>query len=107
MTWYVLYENYNAREFDTFNIFDHWAFRNDCYKIAHSKDMTKEKFAEEVRRKLMYYFWSKCEWEVIVSAWPPSERVRDKKLDVYTQVMMNYDRFIDYTWEHRNELLYR
>ena len=27
---------------------------------------TKEEFAETLRRELMYYFWSKAEWELVI-----------------------------------------
>ena len=48
----------------------------------------------------MYYYWAKCEWEVIVSDWPTSGKV-EAKIDVYNQVMLNWDKFADYTWKNR------
>lgn len=52
----------------------------------------------------MYYFWSKCEWEIIISGWPPRDDFNDAKIDVYDQVKLNWDKFVDYTWDHRKEL---
>ena len=93
----------------------------------------------------MYYFWSKCEWEIILDHWPSGEhysmrkiftleemhndlkypedkllgapdrrfevrvfpehnRYKVKKIDAYDQVMNNWERFIDYLWENRDEL---
>lgn len=40
----------------------------------------------------MYYFWAKCEYEVIVSAWPPRGG-SDRKIDIYTQIKENWDIF--------------
>lgn len=58
-----------------------------------------EKFCEEVRLSLQYFFWSKCEWEVIISDWPPSNREPvEIKVDVYDQVMQNKDIFFKYVW---------
>ena len=54
---------------------------------------------EAVHGSLFYYYRSKCEWEVIVSSWPPSDRVPERKVDVYDQVMLNWDVFIGYVWE--------
>lgn len=104
LTWNVIYGNFNSREIEIYNIFRHWAFKQDCVKAAKKFMDNKESFADEVRKSLMYYFWSKCEWEVIVQHWPNNERFHDKKIDVYSQVMMNWDIFIDYLWEHRKEL---
>ena len=78
----------------------------------------------------MYYFWSKCEWEVVITDWPTHITVEEieelneelsryearwhrkpyslnvglpvqKKVSVYDQVMMNWDIFVEYVW---NEL---
>lgn len=50
----------------------------------------------------MYYFWSKCEWEIILSDFPPSKKFQEKKVDVYEQVMLNWDIFINYVWNQYN-----
>ena len=47
----------------------------------------------------MYYMWSKSEYEIIVSPWVG--RAEDIKIDVYSQVHMNWDRFVDYVWSFR------
>lgn len=44
----------------------------------------------------MYYFWSKTEWEVIVSPWVG--KGGDEKIDVYDQLKLNWDKFVDYVW---------
>ena len=78
----------------------------------------------------MYYYWAKCEWEVVITSWPPHinmdelDRINKqrksefakydrepyclcintdvrKKIDVYSQVMLNFDIFVDYVWGHR------
>ena len=104
LKWNVIYGDFNSREIETYNIFRHYSFTHDCAKAARKYKDNREAFAEEIRVCLMYYFWSKCEWEVIVQHWPNGERFHDKKIDVYQQVMMNWDIFIDYLWEHRKEL---
>ncbi len=64
----------------------------------YKKQKTKEAFAEALRRSLMYYFWSKCEWEVLISPWCGSKKNEAIKVDVYWQVMNNWDHFLDYVW---------
>ena len=104
VVWNVIYGDFNARRIRTYNVFDHYGFVVSCQKNAKKNKDNKEAFAEDLKRDLMYYFWSKCEWEVIVSQWPPKDDGRDAKIDVYDQIKMNWDRFLDYTWEHRKEI---
>lgn len=49
----------------------------------------------------MYYFWSKCEYEIILSPW--AGQADDIKIDIYNQIMMNFDRFVDYCWSFKSE----
>lgn len=148
LTWNVYVGNFNSGRIEKYNIFDHWSFYDACLRAKKEFKDDKEKFAEEVRRWLGYFFWGKCEWEAILSHWPDGEinglRVQttakemkdkffpgandwmishiddelpitvksyrsnskfyDEKIDVYGQVRMNWDVFVDYLWDHRNEL---
>lgn len=104
LTWNVYVEYFNDKKIKTYNIFNHYSFLQDCIKFAKKRGMKKENFAEEIRKSLQYFFWGKCEWEIILSAWISSKSVPDVKIDVYEQVMLNFDIFIDYLWSHRKEL---
>lgn len=146
LCWNVYYGDFNSREIKVYNIFEHFSFYKDCVKAKKKFKEDKDGFAEEVRSSLMYYFWSKCEWEIILSNWPDGElsemrttmKLRDaikalqpdnimvhtsaldrdvavkvypewfkyheEKIDVYDQVMNNWDIFINYLWENRKEL---
>lgn len=150
LKWVVYIGDFNSGKIRTYNIFDHWSFYERCVK-AKKKFKDKESFAEDVRVWLSYFFWAKCEWEIILDHWPDGElyqlrqvvprsqlrkmymeegldtdnyhfnekvmdkevvikvyaadsRYQDKKIDVYDQVMNNWDVFIDYLWDHRREL---
>jgi hypothetical protein len=61
----------------------------------------KDEFAEQLRRDLMYYFWAKSEYEIIISAWCGGNGNEDIKVDIYTQVMNNWDVFVDYVWNSK------
>ena len=121
LEWNVFVGGFNSREIEVRNVFNHHGFWNDLVKIAkkynkarilpddlriqiEAEKADKESFAEAVRTSLMYYYWSKCEWEVIIDHWPQRDGWNDRKVDVYEQVSMNWDRFIDYLWEHRREI---
>lgn len=99
MHWFVYVEDFNGRKISEYDIFEHCSFAEDVRKAYRKYRNDHDSFCENVRKSLAYHFWSKCEWEVIVSAWPPSDRVPERKVDVYQQVMLNWDVFIRYVWE--------
>jgi len=151
LCWNVYYGDFNAREIKVYNIFNHWGFYDACVKVKKKYGNDREEFDREIRGWLMYYFWSKCEWETVITHWPDGElyelrkdmtlgetcdafrnagvdlsesdtfrmkndrpvtvRVylrdyvkEDLKIDVYDQVVNNWDIFINWLWDHRSEL---
>lgn len=106
------------------NIFEHPGFMDDLVKARKRWGKLRGATAEDrvvfecaVDRALMYHFWSKCEWEVVITPWPPlvSEDMsadqyhrfckESRKVDVYTQVKANWSQFEAYLWEHRGLIL--
>lgn len=106
LCWNVYYENWNAREIQIRNIFDHYSFVKDCAKDLRKLKDDKEAAEERIRRNLLYYFWSKCEHEVLITAWvnPRNEDI-DRKVDIYEQVYINWHVFFEYLWEHRKDVM--
>ena len=88
---------------ETYNVFNHWRFKEDCDSNWKKNKGNRDVFNETLRKDLLYYFWSKCEWEVVIQHWPTSERCNDKKIDVYEQIMMNWEIFADYVWKSYSE----
>lgn len=39
-----------------------------------------------------------CEWEVVIGPWCGDRGTKEIKVDVYMQVMNNWDIFVDYVW---------
>lgn len=130
LSWNVFY--YNRKNIKTFNIFDHSSFCKEVINITKEYSQSKEIFRDKIITALRYYFWCKCEYEIIVTTFPTyvsneglkkMEADRDKyirdygrckfvhpyldtelKVDIYTQVTMNIDHFIDYLWNHKEEI---
>lgn len=131
MIWNVYCEDWNNKEIVKFNIFDHAGFYDDVCKAA-KKCETKEEFANEVKQSLMYYFWSRAEYEIVLTSltcnidkkeldrlnteyeeyntkyghYPYQISVYPtvgKKVDVFSQVELNFDAFIDYCWNNCNK----
>ena len=130
LSWNVFH--YNRKDIETFNIFDHSSFCKEVINITKESSQSKAIFRDKIINVLRYYFWCKCEHEIIITTFPTyvsdeglkkMETVRDKviqkysyckfvqpylnterKVDIYMQVMMNIDHFIDYLWSHKEEI---
>lgn len=129
MHWNVYREDFNARKIEVFDIFRHHRFKNAVEKLLKTQT-NKASFADDLKHELMYNFWCKCEYEVVITSWPPYINTEDlqklnaeckekeekyghppyklsidlpcaKKVDVYSQVMLNWDAFLDYVWSFR------
>ena len=98
MHWFVYVEDFNGRRIGGYDIGGHHSFAEDVRKAYRKHRTDFDAFSSTVGASLMYWFWSKCEWEVIVSAWPPTDRVPARKVDVFEQVMLNWDVFVRYVW---------
>lgn len=61
----------------------------DKYKEKSPKPKTYEEMKEFVKSQSMYQWWARCEYEIIISDWPPSGK--EEKWDVYKQIEMNLD----------------
>lgn len=103
LVWNVYIADVNQNRIDVYNIFQHSSFVEDCKKVIEESN-TKDEFGEGIQRCLMYYFWSKCEWEIVLSDFPPYEKFKKEKIDVYDQVMLNWNVFIEYFWNNKDEL---
>ena len=79
----------------------HSSFKKE-FSVLLKCDLTKEVFADQLRHILMYYFWSKCEWETVLKPWVGDMNI-GRKIDVYNQVMLNLDKFVDYCWSFKSE----
>ena len=131
MVWNVYREDFNHGAIVKYNIFDHSGFAQDVNNLL-KEDITKDEFAEQLKRSLRYYFWGKSEYEVVITSWPvyinraeldrlntEYEEYNNKwghypyninivpnvgeKIDIYSQVMMNFDIFVDMIWREKND----
>lgn len=101
LEWNVYEEDFNAKKIVVRNVFNlSWRF-NEYLKENFKENKIKGEFCEQLRRDLQYCYWSKCEHEIIITSWPQREDV-EKKVDVYSQVMMNWNQFANYVWNNRH-----
>ena len=130
MIWNVYCESFNNSSIIKYNNFNHKGFAKDVNKLL-KENTTKDEFAEQLKRSLKYYFWGKSEHEVVITSWPvyinraELDRLNTeyeeynnkwghypydinivpnvgKKIDIYNQVMMNWEQFVEYVWSNKN-----
>lgn len=104
LTWNVYIEDFNNKCIKIYNIFEHYAFKNELIETYNEFKEDKDKFLSRVKQLLQYYYWSKCEWEIILSDWPPSKKFNDMKISVYNQVENNWHIFSEYIWNNRDDI---
>ena len=125
----VYLEDCNSREIIVYNIFNHSRFYEDLIKIKKTNGETFESFSQAVKSLLLYYFWSRSEYEIVLTSWPPYieskelDRITaekedfkknngffyrssvnlsvEEKISIYDQVLLNWDIFIKYLWDNR------
>ena len=84
------------------NVFDHFRFMESLIKnYSENKDDPK-KFYKELREDLVYFYWCKFEWEILIDGL--SKYSRQEKIGVYSQVTANWSQFCEYVWAHRKFL---
>lgn len=84
----------------TYNVFDHYKFSLELYRLKKKK-LERKEFEEELGRILRYCFWSKCEYELQLFPWPSSDKDSGFKIDVWNQIEANWQRFADYVWDNQ------
>lgn len=129
LEWNVYASSFNSDEIEIYNIFNHARLMEDVKKHL-KKCKTKEEFAEEFKKTLMWCYWSKYEWESVVTSFPPRNEkdeldrlnneykehiekygrepyklcvnpTKYKKIDVYQQCMLNFNALVNYVWKSR------
>lgn len=100
----VFIKNINSKTIVIYNVFTHKNFIKDCKRIYNDYYMNKKDFLEGIKNTLIYYFWRKNEWEITLSCFPKYSKFNDKKVDVYEQIMINWNTFSEYIWNNREEL---
>ena len=79
--------------------------KKEFRRYAKHKDI--EKLKAEIKSWAMYCFWSKCEYEIILTSFPERKDFKQKKVDVYQQLMLNWDSFVEYVLENKAYFLRR
>ena len=84
LEWNVFIYDRNKRRIEIFNIFNHSSYKQEIIKLLNHRDaLTVEEFKEKVKCSTMYYYWCKCEWEILIAPWIGDFTKESIKIDVY------------------------
>lgn len=121
MQWNVFLNDPNNKSIKEWNIFTHQSFAQDI-NAALNKCVSKSDFERQCRSSALYHFWSKSEYEVVITSWPPYitreeaaqfksdelpkyraaiELETGSKISVFNQLWINWDAFVSYCWSCR------
>ena len=111
LKFYAFIKDRNTHQIRKINIFGYvWndllrikKVLNKDYKV--NKEYTKEGkvyFEEKFKTALLSMFWCRVEYEVLVSDVIWTEET--ERIDVYDQLMMNWELLKEYTWEHLKDI---
>lgn len=81
---------YQNDEIKTYNIFKHEGFCDEIQEIKHFKDLGDER----VKIELAYWFRNRSEYEIGINSIFGGNP--QKKISVYDQIILNFDKFIEY-----------
>ena len=96
LVWKAFRYDINTDKLEVFNVIDDGLIE-DIEKANKKKEINSFNDLREVIRKyFMWRYWSKAEYEVIVSSMWDDSHIYDTKIDVYWQLEMNLDRIVEY-----------
>ena len=123
MVWNVYDYDINRKDINLYNVFKHHSFKQDVEELLKG-NLTFNKFSKRLKNIAQYYFWSKAEYEIVITSWLPyidnkeldrlvSERENcqcrlydvnldvSKKIDIYNQLVINWDVFAAYVYSFK------
>ena len=94
--WKVLHHDFNSGKVEFYDILSHGSFLDDVRQSRKDHPDDDVLFMDDVRSFLRYYFWSRCEHEILVSGMHLRKGEEPSKVDVFDQVDANWDAFSSY-----------
>jgi CRISPR/Cas system CSM-associated protein Csm4 (group 5 of RAMP superfamily) len=93
LEWFAFRVDFNSKKPVRFNVLNDELIDSLKKKVKKTEKIDYNKFKELLSGELKYYYWSRTEYEVLVSAIHCDE---ETKLDVYYQLEPNLDRMCEY-----------
>lgn len=113
MSWLVKRFDINHQVIENYDVLK---YREDFIKKLKKKCETKEEFTEALKREMMYYFWSRSEYELIIeitednriflNPWVGCSELEKVRIDVTDDTNFDWRGFAEYhidTQIYKNE----
>lgn len=128
LEWFVFLHDWNTNEIRQYNVFNSARFYDGLLRIKKSmkkKPLDLDDFSKELNSIAMWSFWAKCEYEIIITNLSCTidnteiRRLQDvdensrveyvnlkchKKVDIYEQLKLNWDKFASYIFENLDKI---
>lgn len=89
-SFYVINEDFNARKMKPYDIMPYLI---ETYQKEKKKPTTREEFKKFITNESMYMWWSRSQYEIILTNWPGQSYT--EKWDIHDQIMMNLEVITD------------
>jgi hypothetical protein len=106
LKWLVYRFNVNFQKVETYNVLGGKYFLEEIKKIMKKcRDKDRSEFSEALRREMMYHFWGRCEWELIIEIteanriflipWAGCSEPDEVKIDVTDDISFDWRGFAE------------
>lgn len=107
MEWYVYRHDTNKGKIIKYNVVNTGVIDHLIKMLNQIKEekghWNYDDFKEAAKQIYRYYYWSKSEHEIVIKEWVGKET--EEKIDVFDQLMLNWDIFVDHLYDYVIELM--
>lgn len=121
LSWFVFRYDINTNCIEQYDVFIHRKFTEEVMQ-ALQQQHEYDVFSEKMKSIAMYYFWCKCEYEIVITSFPSYVNADEidriikyknrkrfdisldcaEKIDIFQQLMMNWKQFVCYVWSFKH-----
>lgn len=100
--WWVYIDNFNSRQIEKYNVLKYMA---EDIKKMKKKSVDKGAFAEQLKQRLMWQYWSRAEYELVIyvvdnrvylKPWCGCSDDNLRRIDVTDDTILDWQEFAEY-----------
>lgn len=104
LEWKVFNYNVNQHLIHTVNIFK-YSHIFELSVAQYQKNRDVQEFEHNIKANLQYMFWCRSEYEIVLTPLFNHKESEELKIDIYEQIMINWDKFFNYLLNEVNKQL--